>query len=131
MIPEVYAMRRSSLLFCCLLLCLTLLAAVSSAQINPFRGSRVGSGLNDADLRAMGEVGAHLFQQDTVADGAKGRWSNPRSGNSGTLTVLQSFTNAGMPCRRVRYEIRLRRRAGPRTYVVNWCRTAGGVWKVT
>jgi hypothetical protein len=39
-----------------------------------------------------------------VPDGASDEWFNPKTGNGGTITVLQSFTRDGMQCRKVRYE---------------------------
>ncbi len=126
--PEGFMTRSPVLL---LAFCLGFLPVASDAQVNPFRTSRIGSGLSDQDLQMMGDAGARLYQHDTVAAGAKDQWSNPASGNSGTLTVLQSFTRHGMACRKVRYNIHLRARSTPRSYTVNWCKTPSGAWKIT
>jgi len=61
-------------------------------------------------------------------------WSNPDSGNSGTVTLVNSFPSQGRECRRVRYLIK----PGPQqasfaqttTYVLTNCRLADGTWKI-
>jgi surface antigen len=121
-------MVRSAVLV--LAFCLGLLPVASNAQVNPFRSSRIGSGLSDQDRQMMSDAGARLYENDTVAAGAKDQWSNPASGNGGTVTVLQNFTQHGMACHKVKYDIRLRARTTPRSYTVNWCKTASGAWKM-
>jgi surface antigen len=100
---------------------------ISDAQVNPFLR---GTGLHGDDMALMRATASRLYQQDVVADGASDHWSNPKTGDSGTVTVLQSFEKSGMACRKVRYDIRVRTRAGQRSYTVNWCKTASGEWKV-
>jgi surface antigen len=106
------------------------LPVAAQAQTNPFRSSRIGTGLTNEDRVAMGAAGRRLYDQPTVADGASDQWSNPKSGNSGTITVLQSVEKSGMTCRNMRYVIHLAKRTGSRTYTVNWCKTASGEWKL-
>ncbi len=122
-------MVRPRTLLALLILSLCLFPVTPQAALNPFRTSRTG--LNDADLQAMNAAAARLYQQDTVANGATDRWSNPRSRNSGSITVLQSFTKSDMQCRRLRYDIHLHARQTTRSYTVNWCKTAAGVWKLS
>jgi len=108
---------------------LSLFPTTPQAALNPLRSSVTG--LNSVDLRAMSAAAAGLYQQDNVSDGATANWSNPKSGNSGSITVLQSFNRSDMQCRKLRYNIHLRRRRGMRSYTVNWCKTASGVWKLS
>ena len=61
-------------------------------------------------------------------------WSNPKSQNSGTVTLLDSFPSHGRDCRRVRYMFN---RAPseppsvkPATYVLTSCRFMDGTWKL-
>ncbi len=102
----------------------------AQAQVNPFRSSRVGSGLNQDDLKALGAASQRLYTEGGVADGASDTWSNPKSGNSGTVTVLGSFQRQGNACRKLRYDIRLRQRKGARSYTLSWCHMPDGSWKV-
>ena len=106
------------------------LPLAAHAQVNPFRSSRVGSGLNQDDLKALGAASQRLYTQNSVADGTSDTWSNPRSGNSGTVTVLQSFERQGNACRKLRYDIRLRQRKNPSSYTLSWCHLPDGSWKV-
>jgi surface antigen len=122
---------RALLALLCLWLSLglSLFPATLQAALNTARNSRTG--LNDVDVRAMSATAARLYKQDTVANGAKDHWSNPRSGNSGSITVLESFTKSDMPCRRLRYDIHLHARRTTRSFTVNWCKTATGAWKLS
>jgi hypothetical protein len=121
-------MLRFALSAAALCLCVVAWPSISDAQINPFQSSRTG--LRGDDLTLMGNAASQLYQQDTVADGAASHWSSTKTGDSGTVTVLQSFEKEGMACRKVRYVIRLRGVTGRRTYTVNWCKTASGEWKI-
>jgi len=121
-------MVRFGLFATALCLCVLAWPSISDAQINPFRGSR--NGLRGDDFALMNAAASQLYQQDTVADGATSHWSNPKTGDGGTVTVLHSFERTGMACRRVRYVIRLRGVTGQRVYTLNWCKTASGEWKI-
>jgi surface antigen len=121
-------MVRFALSAAALCLCVVAWPPTSDAQISPFRSSRTH--LRGDDQTLMNSAASQLYQQDTVADGAADHWSNPKTGNSGTVTVLQSFEKEGMACRKVRYVIRLRGVTGQRVYTLNWCKTASGEWKI-
>jgi surface antigen len=101
-----------------------------SAQVNPFYNQEPGPGLHGDDWALMHAAAARLYRQEQVAAGAATRWSNPKTGDSGTVTVLQSFKQNGMACRKVRYDIRLGGTPGSNLYTVNWCRIASGEWKI-
>ena len=122
-------MVRSRALLALLCLWLSLFPATPQAAVNPRRDFRTG--LNSADLQAMSAAAARLYRQDTVSTGATTRWSNPRSRNSGSVTLLQNFTKSNKQCRRLRYNIQLHARRGTRSYTVDWCKTASGVWKLS
>jgi surface antigen len=119
-------MSRSRAALALLCLCISLVPATPDARV----GSRIVPGLSDADLHLMRVAAARLYQQNTVANGATDSWSNPKSGNRGSVTILQSFTKSAMPCREVRYDVHLQNRRGMRSYTLNWCRTAAGAWKI-
>jgi surface antigen len=121
-------MVRLTLSAAALCLCAIAWPLNSDAQINPFQSSRAH--LRGDDFALMSAAASRLYQQDTVADGATDQWSNPKTGDSGTVTVLHSFEKSGMACRRVRYDILLRAQTGKRTYTVNWCKTDSGEWKI-
>jgi hypothetical protein len=116
--------------FSAIVLCLYSLGwpTISSAQVNPFQTG--ATGLRGDDWKLMSAAASRLYQQDVVAEGTTGQWSNPKTGDSGAVTVLRSFERNGMACRKVRYDIRVRARSGQRSYTVNWCKTASGEWKM-
>lgn len=106
------------------------LPLVAHAQVNPFRSSRIGSGLSQEDLKELGAASRQLYAQDNVANGTTDTWSNPKSGNSGTVTVMDSFQRQGNACRKLRYDIRLKVRSGVRTYTLSWCHMPDNTWKI-
>jgi hypothetical protein len=119
--------RLAAVLLCCL--CIFAFAVASRAQISPFF-NRFSGTLNEDDVKDLMAAGQRLYGQDVVSDGATDAWSNPKTGNSGTITVLQSFTRDGMPCRKVRYDSRIGNQPGTRIYTLDWCKTPQGVWKI-
>ena len=120
-------MVRFALFATALCLCVIAWPPISDAQPNPFKGS--STFLHGDDWALMNGAASQLYQQDTVTDGAASHWSNPKTGDGGTVTVLHSFEKAGMACRRVRYVIRLHGVTGLQRYTLNWCKTASGEWK--
>ena len=60
-------------------------------------------------------------------------WKNPDSGNSGKVTLLDSFPSKGRTCERVRYFIdpgpNQPSTAQPTTYVITSCKLPDGSWK--
>jgi hypothetical protein len=119
--------RSVTMSLCCL--SIFMFAAALHAQVSPFF-NRFAGNLNGDDMNYMIAAGEQLYGKSNVADGASDTWLNPKSGNGGTITVLQSFTRDGMPCRKVRYDIRLAGHTDTRPYTVDWCKTQGGVWKM-
>jgi surface antigen len=113
-----------------LCLCAVAWPTISHAQVNPFYNQEAGPGLHDDDFTIMHTAASRLYQQDVVADGATSQWSNPKTGDNGTITVLQSFQQSGMTCRKVQYEIRLGGAIANNFYTLNWCKTASGEWKI-
>jgi surface antigen len=123
-------MVRLAIAVAALCLCTVVWATIPHAQINPFYNQESGPGLSGDDFPLLHAAATRLYQQDVVADGAASQWSNPKTGDSGTITVLQSFQHSGMACRKVRYEVRLRGSTANSPYTLNWCKTASGEWKI-
>jgi surface antigen len=64
--------------------------------------------------------------------GTTASWSNPDSGNFGTVKLLKSYTLNGRSCETVEYTLATRRMAvPPEHYVLNSCRQPDGKWKIT
>jgi surface antigen len=85
--------------------------------------------LSPADFTRMHEAASHLYENRKP--GSVERWTGPESKDSGSVQLLRTFQTQGMPCSRLRYRIRFA--AGHRsaqTYLLNWCKTSGGEWKI-
>lgn len=67
-------------------------------------------------------------------NGTTKSWSNPESGNSGTVTLLDRFASQGRDCRRVKYFVKpgpsQPASVIPATYELTTCRLADGSWKL-
>ena len=79
-----------------------------------------------AMIRSTVERQIHGKRPDTVAN-----WNNPRSGHSGTITLLNKTRKQGMPCERIAYQIMepgSRQQHG--RYVFTSCQLPDGTWKL-
>lgn len=98
--------------------------------MNPFGPS--GLPLTDKDFAAMAAVADPLMEDETVPIGTSKSWSNPRSGNSGTITLEGRFTydyqGTKLPCRKLRYHTVIKNYSDPYNLRLNRCRTANGDW---
>jgi surface antigen len=81
---------------------------------------------------AMAAVADPLMEDETVPVGTSRPWSNPTSGNSGTITLEGRFNydyqGSTLPCRKLRYHTVIRNYANPYNLRLNRCRTANGDW---
>src|SRR5258708_6815364 len=73
--------------------------------MNPFGPS--GMPLTAKDFAAMAAVADPLMEDETIPIGTTKSWSNPVSGNQGTITLEGRFTfhfpGRKQPCRKLRY----------------------------
>jgi surface antigen len=100
----------------------------ASAQINPFARSSGGSVTKD-DLQFIEAASSKLYKTDNPQVGATERWSNPATGNAGTVSLVQVFEKDGMPCRKLRHSIAIKGSKDPQIYIFNRCRVQSGEWK--
>ena len=104
-----------------------LAATAVGALLGAIVGSEVGKSLDRADQIALAQT-----TQQTLEDAPIGRtnsWSNPDSGNSGTITPTQTYTkNDGQPCREFQQTVTI---GGDREEAYGTaCRQADGTWKI-
>ncbi|MEX1147236.1 MAG: RT0821/Lpp0805 family surface protein [Sphingomonadales bacterium] len=122
----------------------TLLGAALGAYV----GSKVGGGTTGAVVGALagaylgGELGGRLDGRDREAmqsttqqalssaqPGDTSRWNNPDSGNSGTITPQQQFTDeAGRECREFQQTVSVQ--DDTQTAYGTACRQSDGTWRV-
>lgn len=90
--------------------------------------------LRDAPLTRFKGADLEMFQANLAealekdADGGVRRWENPKSGSSGEIAVLKSFTYDNKPCRHARITNRARGYAEATTRSV-LCKDADGRWR--
>jgi surface antigen len=102
-------------------------AQTTVAQVNPFGDSL---DLKDSDIAMLQAAASALFQDDKAAIGETKSWSNPKTGNSGAVSLLKLFKHAGMPCKRLQHSIKQKGRADQITYQFARCRVGDGSWKL-
>jgi surface antigen len=98
--------------------------------MNPFGAS--GLPLTDKDFAAMAAIADPLMNDESVPIGTSKSWSNPASGNQGTITLEGRFTydyqGSKLPCRKLRYHTVIKNYSDPYNLRLNRCRTANGDW---
>jgi len=117
---------RLGTLAACLLLAVAIAPSARAQRFPPF-GTRLGPGLRGDDLSIVTDATAAMN-----AAGSRGsrHWSNPKTGTSGTITLVRDFHSAGMACHELRYLLNFTRPTRHQTYTLDWCRTADGAWKI-
>jgi surface antigen len=82
---------------------------------------------DETDKAMLLDAARHVLESDDVAKPRK--WSNPDTGNSGQLEVLNSFeSTSGRFCKTVRIENRAGAMENKSYYPV--CRDEDGTWKI-
>jgi hypothetical protein len=107
-----------------------LLAWPAVGQINPFRGGG-GSGpdLTKEDLALMEEAGAKL-RSPAASVGATEDWHDDATGNHGTVSLLDIRQDGGLPCRKIRHDFVIAKKADRSSYVYDVCQLPTGEWKM-
>ncbi len=117
---------RIAVLPACLLLGVAIAPFAYAQNFAPL-GTGLGPLLKGDDLSIVGNVSAALNAAGTA--GSK-HWSNPKTGTSGTITLIRDFRGAGMACHELKYLFNLTHPTRHRTYTLNWCRIPSGEWKI-
>ena len=119
------------------LLLLAVILAVGSSQsqaagLNPF--GVAGLPLTAKDYKAMAAAVDPLLNDESVPLGTTREWSNPTSGNKGSITLLEryhyTYEGNSLPCRKLRYHAVIKNLADPYNLVIQRCRIADGSWKL-
>ena len=115
------------------LLSLSQVPGAALAQINITGRGAPGIDLTKEDQDMLMEAGSRL-RPDSTPIGKSETWSNPESGNSGNVTLIErfrkKFQNDDLPCQKVRHDLRNTKEDKSRTYVVDVCRLPSGEWKI-
>lgn len=100
----------------------------AAAQLNPLVEG--GLDLTAEDWELLEAAATRLYATEGQPIGAAETWSNDQSGNSGRIELVQTGEYQGMPCRRLKHDIRVKDVGDPFHFIVDRCRTPDGAWKV-
>ena len=100
---------------------------VASAVMGGLLGGYVGNKLDDRDKRMASEAATRAFEQNRT--GQSSAWTNPDSGNSGTVTPTKTYQlENGQYCREYKQTIVV---GGERHQAYGTaCRQSDGTWKI-
>jgi surface antigen len=84
--------------------------------------------LRDEDIAMAKAAAAKLYENPATPVGATESWSNAKSGNSGTVTLVSSSEPNGVPCRRLQHVIKVKDRHDPFIFLFDRC-LVDGEWK--
>ena len=103
------------------------ITTVLGATLGTMWGQDIAKGLSDTD-----KIFSQRTTQDTLEYGKPGEqatWSNPDSGNSGTISADETYTNDdGEGCRQ--FETTVNVEGDARTATGTACRNANGEWQI-
>ena len=101
----------------------------ANAQTYPSLSQPAWANLSKDDLDRMNAAAARLYEGKSI--GTVERWRNPDTGNAGSVRLEDRFESRGMPCWRLDYVIRVEQtKEHPSHYIINWCKTPAGEWKI-
>jgi len=100
------------------------------AQISPFSRGPNAQRLSEADRQMLWETTGALNADASAKAGSSRSWTNPASGNAGSVSIARVFESNGMPCHQLHYAITMANLPVPQLYDLSWCRVAGGAWKI-
>ena len=106
---------------------MAILSLPAPAQFNPFRGSDFQ--MTDIDIQMASAAATKLVEAEAAALGDVETWTNPDSGNQGTVRLVRIFQHNDLPCRRLQHDISFSNVGTPSRFVFDRCRTQSGEWK--
>jgi len=104
-----------------------LAATAVGALLGFFIGTEVGKSLDKADQLHAERIASQALESNPT--GQTSSWSNPDSGNSGTITPTRTtYTDSGQPCREYQQTVTI----GGETQQAygTACREADGSWRI-
>lgn len=111
-----------------LVLAALVMASPSAHAADPFK--RSGFRMDASDYALLGAAAEKLYLDDGVEVGSVEAWTNPETGNHGTVRLVGKHEYQGMPCRRLQHDIELKRGRDPYRFVLDRCRTNDEEWKI-
>lgn len=104
------------------------LATVAGAVAGAYLGGRLGRNLDNKDKNEMQRTTQNALENSR--SGQTQRWTNPDSGNSGSVTPQEAYRTAeGQPCRE--YQETINVKGDTETAYRTACRQPDGTWVLT
>jgi surface antigen len=92
-----------------------------------FLGSEIGKNMDTTDRQEAARTQSVALESNRT--GVASTWSNPDTGNTGTITPIRTYqAPSGQNCREYRHDVRIGDRN--ETVIGTACRQADGTWKV-
>jgi surface antigen len=92
-----------------------------------FLGSEIGKSMDTTDRQEAARTQNVALESNRT--GQASTWSNPDSGNAGTITPIRTYqAPSGQNCREYRHDVRIGDRN--ETVIGTACRQTDGTWKV-
>src|SRR5262249_796702 len=110
------------------------MVAIASTDLNAgmLNFGLTGLPLTDEDYRLIDAAVQPLLTDASLPIGTVRTWSNPRSGNRGTVKLLQRFETVyegnKLPCRKIEYDAQIKNSSNPYRFLLNRCQIADGSW---
>ncbi len=101
----------------------------AEAQINPFRNSAVED-LTEKDLELMGAAAVPLYKTEKPEIGKSAAWTNPDSGNFGTIELVDVYVWRKMPCRKLQHLMQIKKQRDALNISIDRCQVESGEWKI-
>ena len=101
----------------------------AEAQVNPFRNS-AAQDLTEKDLEIIGAAAEPLYKVENPEVGKSATWMNPKSGNFGTIELVEVSTWQEMPCRKLHHLMQIRKWKDALNMTINRCQIASGEWRI-
>lgn len=97
-------------------------ATIAGALIGAVVGERIGARMEEDDRQATAQV------LEETRTGETETWVNPDTGNEFAVTPVETYEQAGRPCRE--FEFRVETDRGSQTEERTACRNDDGTWEV-
>jgi hypothetical protein len=109
---------------------LALSVQTAEAQMMFGRQWETAVALSQADMDMIKATLARQIHGKAV--GTSASWSNPASGNSGTITLVKTFVRNGLRCEQIDYRLISSGAGRPYDdYTLTSCQLADGTWKLS
>jgi hypothetical protein len=109
---------------------LALSVQTAKAQMMFGRQWETAVALSQADMDMIKATLARQIHDKAV--GTSASWSNPASGNSGTITLVKTFVRNGLRCEQIDYRLVSSGAGRPYDdYTLTSCQLADGTWKLS